>query len=260
MTMKFNDLKNAFPKKEIGQDVVELLSSPIKSSIRGMTTKDIKEVLKAIEKQDEYLIQQAFDAILDRCVVDLDGGPFDVNSLLSQDRYYLLLKIRQKTTGDVCKINHPCPVSKKMVEGITIDLGSCLQVKKFEGESLFKEYLLKDNIKMTLGPITRGEEKIIEKYLKKIKDGNSIIERRYATYAALVKDIYIKTDKEFEKVEMIFDDKIKFIIECCSNVELKLIDEFIKELDFGATIKFNFKSDDYENENEEVNLISFFIM
>lgn len=257
------DLRTEFVKEtasSIPQAAVPLLSDKnIKATIRPMTVKEQREVLKAMEKRDEYLINQAFDAILDHCVVKLDDKPFNNDTLFTQDRIYLLLKIHQLTNGNVAKISHVCPKTGNIVNGIEVDLEKCMKLDFFEGTDIKAVRDITPSIRFILSPITRKMEKEIEKFTKK-KD--TLTDRRFAAYGAIIDKIEMKNDKsEYEEVsDLTLENKIQLITDLCQPKHLEIFDTYLKSLTFGIKVLFHFKTDDYENEEEEANLLSFFIM
>jgi hypothetical protein len=258
---KFDDFKKKFAletNKDIPQDVVDLPSGFGKATIIPMKVKEQKDFLKALEKQDEYLINEAFDKILIRCVIFINGNPCDIDALCIQDRSYLLLMIR-KLTNPKAKISHICPVSEKVYTNIEIDM-TTLETEKFEGTSLTKEELVSLNIKILLGPVYRKDEKDVEKWLKSKSKDKSVIDKKYCGYAAVVKEIFIRDDEnsDWQPQQFSFDNKVEFITEMCSQTVTASIDEFIKTLNFGIKTTFNFKSDEFEGEQEAM-LISFFM-
>lgn len=260
----FNDFKKSLAKnKDISEDVITLPSNKnTKLTIRPMKVKEQRAILKALEKKDEYLVNTAFDQLLERCVISVDGESFDCDDLIIQDRSYVLIKIRQLSTGNEAKISHICPVSGKVVNDIEIDLND-LDVDFFDDEEeLAKEIQLSDSVKVKVGPVTRKDEKQMDKWAKNSKDKDSIIDKRYCAYASIIKEIQFKGEdaEDFEKVETTYEQKVQFVVDSCSHKDLEKFDEYLKTLDFGIRLKFHFKSDEYENEEEEVNLISFFIM
>lgn len=265
MTISFKDFKSKFAKdrnQSIATGVIELPSNRSKATLKPMVNKDLRDVLKAMEKRDEYLMNEAFDKILEKCVVDIDGKPLDNDSLCIQDRMALLLAIRKLTTGPQAKISHVCPESQKVVTDIEVDLDKCVETKYFEGSTLEKEIELNESIKVVVGPLTRKQEKEIDKWTKKSQSRDSMIDKRYAAYASIIKSIKAKNDEGiWDDVSMEqFDDKVSFVTDICSMNQTKAFDDFIKGLDFGIKVKIHFKSDVYENDQEEVPLISFFIM
>lgn len=260
----FSDFKKKFAlelNKDIPETVVELPSGLGKASIISMKVKEQKDFLKALEKTDEYLINEAFDKLLQRCVLNINGEPVEVDNICIQDRNFLLLEIR-KLIGTKAKISHMCPVSEKMHNNIEIDLEKNLEVTYFKGKSLTNTIEILNGIKLEVGPVTRKNDKDIELWLKKQKDKSSIIDRRYCGYAALIKNISVKNKDsgQYEDEILSFENKVEFIVEMCPTKVLEQLDEYYKSLDFGIKIRFHFKSDEYENENEEAMLLSFFIM
>ena len=257
---KFDDFKKKFAveiNKDIPQDIVTLPSGFGQATLIPMKVKEQKDFLKAIEKQDEYLINEAFDRILTKCVFSINGNPCDVDSLCIQDRSFLLLMIR-KLTNPKAKISHICPVSEKVYNNIEIDMNT-LQTKNFENESLTETVTITPNVKAVLGPVYRRDEKEVEKWLKVKSKDKSIIDKKYCGYAAVVKEILVQNDKsEWIKEELSFDNKVEWLVEVCPKSVTDSIDKFINTLDFGIKTAFNFKSDVYEGEQEAM-LISFFM-
>ena len=264
MTLKFDDFKKKFAlevNKTIPQDVVELPSSGAKATIRPMKVREQKEVLKALEKRDEFLINEALDGVLSNCVVTVNDEPFDGDKLCIQDRTYLLIRIRQLTTGPKAKISHLSAKTGQVHDNIEIELDK-LTVDKYSGKGLTRTLDITEQIKVHVGPVTRKNEKDIEKYLKSRKD-QSLIDRRYAAYAAIIKSISMKEEgsEVFERLDLTFDQALEFVNQMLGHNELKLLDTYIQEeLDFGVRLTFHFKDGEYENPKEELALISFFIM
>jgi len=250
-------------EKQIAEKTVELPSNRKRASIRPMKVKEQRAVLKAIEKRDEYNINNAFDAILDKCVVSIEDEPYENDDIVIQDRTFLLIKIQELSTGSKTKISHINPETEEVVNDIEVDI-SKFPVNYFEGE-LEKEVQLSEHIYAKLGPVTRGDEKDIDRWIRKNKSEESLIDRRYCAYASVIKSIFSKDiDEETEEqsiteYDVSFDDKVKFIDENCSSEELKVIDNFIKTLNFGIELKFHFEDNGYVNEEEEANILSFFI-
>lgn len=269
MSTSFKDFKKKFvidANKDAPQAVVELPSNRAKAAIRGMKVKEQKEFLKALEKRDEFLINEAFDKILSSSVLSIDDNSFDGDKLCVQDRMFLLIKIRQLSSGDKITIPHVITDSegKERTEQIEVDMTS-FKVEYKEGK-LNKEVFLNDDTKIILGPSTRKNEKDLEKWIKNkgiAKD--SLVERRFSAYATLIKEIWFKpTDEkgnksDWEQVTISFDEIIEFVIDACSEKDLKQFEEYVKELDFGLRLKVPVKLENYQNDEEEVNLISFFI-
>lgn len=263
---KFDDFKKKFAiemNKDIPQDVVELPSGAGKATIIPMKVKEQKDFLKALEKQDEFLINEAFDKLLTKCVVSINSNPCDIDALCIQDRTYLLLMIK-KLTNPKAKISHICPVSEKVYSNIEIDMNE-LKTENFQGKTLTQEFSLSQSIKLVLGPVYRKDEKEVEKWLKAKSKDKSLIDKKYCGYSAVVKEVLVKNEKEeWEPQQLSFENKVDFIIDMCPQSVIAAIDEFIKTLNFGIKTTFNFKSENpdgtviFEGEQEAM-LISFFM-
>lgn len=257
----FSDFKKKYSidqSKEIPQGAVTLPSNGTKATIRPMKVKEQKDFLKAFEKKDEFLLNEAFDRILSSCVISVDDKPYDNDVICVQDRTFLLIKIRQLTSGDKIKIPHYSADSDK-VQQIEVDI-SKFPVETHEG-NLNSEIDVSESVKLVLGPVTRKNEKDLEKYLKSKGDlKDSVIERRYCAYAALIKEIKSKDDKgEWSKVDATYENMVEFVTSHCSEKELKQIDEYTKTLDFGIRLKLSDAAES-SDVNDEASLLSFFII
>lgn len=262
MPLKFDDIKKKIAletNKTIPQGVVDLPSNGAKALIRPMKVREQKEVLKALEKGEEYLINEAFDAILANCVITINDEPFDSDKLCIQDRAYLLIKVRELTTGPKAKIVHISPETQKKHD-VELELDK-LVINKYQGTGLYKSIDIAPSVKMNLGPVTRKNEKAIEAYMRENKKESSLVDRRYAAYAAILKSLTAETEEGgTEVVELTFAQSLEFI-SSLTQKELDLFDNYIKsELNFGIDLHFHLKDGSYDNPKEELALLSFFIM
>lgn len=263
----FKDLKvqiNKEMKTSIATAVVELPSNKAKATIRPLKTKDAREFLKALEKQDEVLVGEAFDKMLMASVDTINGDPVDVENMNLKDRVFLLIKIRELSSANkTVKITHVCPISSKVYNDIPVDISTF--TVKYPEQPLTMVLNPVENIRLTIGQVTRKNEKDIQKWMASKDKKTSTVDLRYCTYAALIKSIEMKNSEteEWEKVsDMTFDNYVEFVVDTLREVDLKALDEFMKSLDYGIKMTFHFKSDaaDYENDHEEANLLSFFII
>lgn len=258
-SLSLNDLKKrlATNSGDIPESVVELPSNKQKATIRPMKVKEQKSILKAIEKRNEYLVNESFDILLDKCVISVDGEPFDNDDIILQDRKFLLIKIQELTNGPKSKIQHINHKTGDLIKDVEVDISE-LDVIYFEGE-LYKEIQLSDTLFINVGPITRKGEKEIERWTKKNKAEDSVIDKRYCGYASLIKRIIVKDD-EVTEYNLSFDEKVQFISDNCSSSQLKEIDKYVKTLDFGIQLKVDINTEEYTSEEEEdISIISFFI-
>jgi len=260
MSKSFKDLRKhiAVSTNEVPDFSTELPYLKKKASYRAMKNKELKSFLKAIEKKDEYLINDALDKILEYCVISIDGKPFDNNELCIQDRTYLLLKVRQASLGDIAKFPHIYKEDAQPVE-VTVDISEFPIV--YKEESVEEIVQLNDAVRVTLSPVTRATEKELESWIKKNGSKESMIDRRYCAYAALISNVEMLSDdnKEWEHVTLSFEERVKVVEEMCGPTDIENFNKITEKLDFGVKLYFKFKHEDYENEKEEINLLSFFI-
>jgi len=261
----FQDLKKKLTiekNSNVPQKSCSLPSNGAKALIIPMKVRDHKDLLKALQKSDEYLINEAFDTILQNSVIKVDDKPFDVDDLCQQDRGFLLLEVRKLTAGPIAKISHECPISHKVISDIEIDLDT-LKVDYYKGDSIIREIKVSENVKFVYGPFTRKDEKAMEKWMKTQGKDFSFLDRKYGIYAGLIRQGFLMNEetKEWEEVPMDFLQKLEFVNNSFTQDDIKTIDTYIKEeLDFGVRIRFPFKSDVYQNDEEEGDVVSFFIM
>jgi len=261
MSKTFKDLKARLSKnKEFSECVAELPYLRRKATYRPMKNKEIKSFLKALEKKDEYLINQSLDEILEECVLTIDGEPFNPDEICTQDRTFLLVRIRQSSIGDEAKFPHIYDEDKPPKE-VEIDI-SDLETTYLEQE--IKEPVeVSGGVKIYVEPILRKTEKEMEKWIKTHAARDSVIDRRYCALAALVGKVEIKNDDDdevWDEVDLSYADKVKFLVEYCNPRDLEKIEKAADKLKFGIDMTFHFQHDDYEIEKEEINLLSFFII
>lgn len=264
MAKDFKDLRKKISidrKTEIPEHSAELPYLKRRVSYRSMKNKELKSFLKALEKRDEYAINASLDAILDSCVTTIEDEPFNNDDLCIQDRTFLLIKVRQATLGDIAKFPHVYAEDKDPVE-VDVDISEFPVVYREEPVDMVIK--LSSGVRVYLGPVCRGTEKSMEAWTKKNASRDSVVDRRYCAYAALIEKVEINESEEgesenWEEVDLTFDDKVKFIEEYCSPSDIDKFDKVSDELDFGIKLTFSFKHDGYENEEEEINLLSFFI-
>ena len=268
-SLSFKDFKKTVVinnNKDAPQASVDLPSNRAKALIRPMKVKDQKDFLKALEKRDEFLINEAFDKILSACVISINDEPFDNDKICVQDRMFLLIKIKELSSGSKINIPHVITDSegKEKTQQIEVDMSTFNIVYK-EGD-VEQEMFINPDTKLILGPSTRKNEKDLEKWIKtKAVSKESIVERRFSAYATLIKEIWFRqTDekgekKDFEQISTSFDETVEFVIDVCTDKDLRKFEEYAKELDFGIKLVVPVHLPGYDNDNEEVNLISFFI-
>jgi hypothetical protein len=211
--------------------------------LRPFTTKEQKAILKAIEKEDQVLIGEAFDQLLRQCVINDKFRPED---LLSKDRECLLIKLRQESVKEEYSYNWSCAKCKK--DNVkTVEL-SDLPFNELVGQGNKTKIIELDTFdaKLELGVSTRDDEKKILKYAQR---NSSVKEERLSqteilngAYAAVIKDMIsiekkdikdeegnVTTEEREIKEKVGFDDRIK-ILESISIADKSKIKVFFDEL------------------------------
>lgn len=241
----------------VPNDYVELPYMKRRATYRHMKNNELKDLLKAVEKQDEFLINSVLDTILDKCVIDIDGEPYESDKITLADRIYLLLMIRKSTFGDDCKIQLP---HIKEDTNLSVNVKISQFEVKYQEDSLFTLLHLNDEVKISLDCICRKDEKDLETYLRSLKT-DSLNDRRYGLYAAIIKNFFIKNeDGEFKPEPVTFNDKVKYILEYADKNVINQIENFLKNMDFGIKLETTIHTDKYSNEKEELHFLSFFMI
>lgn len=228
----FNQFKVA--KKEVPDCKFKLPGSGEDIYFTPFTTKDQKSLLKTMEKDDNDLIQEAFDSLLRKCVVN-DG--FNPYSLYPKDREALLINLRNESVteeythawtcrneidedGKVCGAKNETRLSL-----------SNLDMKPLEVKDFKKEISLdsKPNFVLLMDMTNRGDEKEILSYTRKNSKGMkdlSKAELLYATMASFIKGLKCGDQEE---MDFKFEQKID-IIESLSLNDRNKIQKYITEL------------------------------
>lgn len=258
----FTDLRKklAQERSSVPEFSVQLPYLKKNATFRAMKNKELKNFLKALEKKDEYLINEAFDRILDNCVVNVEGHTsFEPDNLTIQDRTYLLLQIRRESRGNIANFPHVIDGHDTPIE-VEIDIDELLV--EYKDEPVEDEIKIKDtSFTIVLGPPTRGDEKDMENWLKTHGAKNNMADRRYCSYATIIKQVKVESEDGQEVYNLTYDEKVKLISDHLQPSDIVPLTEFVeKELDFGVKLEFHCVSGDYENESEEINILSFFII
>jgi uncharacterized protein (UPF0335 family) len=262
-------------KKEVPDSRYVLPGSKKEIFFKPFNTKDQKAILKAIEKDDQILVQEAFDQVLRRCVMN-DG--FNPEDLYVKDRECLLIRLRKESVSEDYTHHWKCSEcdtdNTKTVELESIDMKSPVEKSIYSKEITLKSM----DVNIVLGNTTRSDEKKIFTQAKKmsIKGEPSQAELINATYAAVIKQI-----KKKEMVKVTGDDgeetevpketyiNIKFkdrleMLEVMTMDDKKLIKEYFLELkSYGFDMKIDnlvCKECTHTEEDDEIDWTDFFIM
>jgi hypothetical protein len=233
-----NDVLSQFKnlKKDIPDCKFDLPGSGESIFFRPFTTKDQKALLKAMEKDDYDLAQEAFDALLNRCVSN-DG--FNALNLYPKDRESLLIALRKESVKDeyedswICR-NEVGDGDEKTECGHenTVELKlSELDFTQLDKGSFLKEIPLTDrDCTLVMDMAKRGDEKNVMNHAKKHSKGlkdTSRTELLHATMASFIQSIKMG---EEEVTDLPFTDKVA-IIDDLSMADRASVQEYIKELE-----------------------------
>ena len=132
----------ALPKIDFVTYELKLPSSEQKIKYRPFLVKEEKILLIAAESKNNEQILLALEQVITNCLLD----QVDISILPSFDVEYIFLKIREKSMGEIIKVNIVDPEEKKKFE-VDVDLSKVV-VKKNTSFDDYKNCVLKMNLKM----------------------------------------------------------------------------------------------------------------
>jgi hypothetical protein len=181
-------------KKDIPEIRYVLPGSQEELLLRPFTTKEQKAILKAIEKEDQILIGEAFDNLLKQCVI---SDKFKPETLLAKDRECLLIKLRQESVKESFSHAWKCEeCGRENKKQISIEELKFKEV--VEGSIKTKEIELDNyDCKLVLGNTTREDEKNILSFAKR----NSGIKSKEISQTEILSGAYASVIKGFKTTE-----------------------------------------------------------
>lgn len=210
---------------------LQLLGSDKEIEIRPLTTNDMKRLL-VFENQDDPLIgEEILDEMLNNVILTED---FNVDDLYIQDRYYLFIKIREKTKGSKYSFDIKCPNNNncKNVISKTVNLND-LEITNMNPLKNQSVEVLDNQLKLHMGHIKRGEQKEAYSLIdKKLTNTEKQVEMILSDLALSVKSI---TSPEGEDNPTI-QEKID-LIGNLPQQEYDKIREWKDNNDFGINLK-----------------------
>lgn len=198
--------------------------------LRTFTTKEQKLVLKAIEKEDQLLINEAFDTLITNCVVSPN---FKVGSLLTKDRDALLITLRKESVKDNFNFNWQCSnIDCQATNNENIQLDTIKFKDLKNKKSLSKELKLSDrDQKLLLKLPTRDLEKKMFKYVSVSSKKVSAVDVMNTTLAISIDKLIVKgEDGKTQKLDVSFEDKVTILDEIDIS-DKKKIEEFLKGIE-----------------------------
>jgi len=199
------------PKIDIATFEMKLPSNGTKIRYRPFLVKEEKILLIAAESKDNDQILRAMEQVINNCLLD----PIDIDSLPSFDVEYIFLKLREKSIGEIIKVNVTDPEVNKKFE-VQIDLNKIIVKKSNKHEKRIK---LNDNLYfemkypnmktiLSLNPSKTMVENgfdIVINCIDKIYDKDSIYDPKEYTKKELQEFLENFTQEMFEKINNFFD-------------------------------------------------------
>jgi uncharacterized protein (UPF0335 family) len=260
-------------KKELPEIRYVLPGTQQELFLRPFTTREQKAILKSLEKNDQVLVGEAFDELIQKCVINKG---FNVGDMYSKDRECLLIKLRLESVKEDFSHTWTCEHCKTSNTHI-MDLKKLTYEENVNQSMMEKRVKLENNNStLILGMSTRDDEKKILRHAKKntstIKNDVSQTEVLNAAYASVIKSIITTVEKVDQKtgktveeqVTMFvpFDDRLKILEHLTMNDRME-IKKFFEELEsYGFDLKLgDLKCASCGKEQEEsLEWMSFFIM
>lgn len=230
--------------------------------MKPFTTSDQKSILKALEKEDNILVQEAFDQVLRNCVLSEN---FDPTKLYTKDRECLLIELSKNSVKDDIEHTWKCgSCGKKNKLKLSIDSLNFSDI--VEGSIVEKEITFDDfDFTVKLKNTTRDDEKKITMLGKKAGDKNGISQSEVITaiFASVIKEAKVLNGDGIEVFEPIkFEDRVK-IFEQLTISDKKKIESFFKEVKnygYDLTVKDTTCNHCPEISDVTIGWIDFFIM
>jgi hypothetical protein len=235
-----NVLKQFSQSKKIVPDIRYVLpGSKEEIFMRPFTTLEQSIILKAMEKEDSALIQEAFDKILVNCVTNKNFNPL---KLYSKDRECLLITLSKESVKDTISHTHKCEHCSFENE-LKINIDDLKYEDCVEG-SIMEKIITFDSYDFTvkLMNTTREDElKIVNVSKKNNKNEISQSDVFSSSFASVIKQYKVTTQKEVLKngvpevvtvesfEDLKFEDRLE-IYKQLSMSDKKKIEAYFKEL------------------------------
>jgi hypothetical protein len=211
--------------------------------MRPFTTKEQKGILKAIEKEDQVLINEAFDQLIINCV--LTKG-FNIDELLTKDRDAILIELRKESVKNDFSFQWKCSECDN-VNKETMDLDK-LKFKKLKSKSSLEKVIEltgRNGLKLSLKLPTRKFEKMLYSEVSKNgKDEISAIDILNTTLAVSISKLIVPpSDSEVaeHEIEIDFKQRLSLLDEMDIDDKTK-IESFLQGIDsYGYDMKIGKK-------------------
>jgi len=231
----------------------KLPGSGEKVQFKPVTTSQLKRLLIYEDEDDPMIIEDALDEIITTSVISED---FDIDKLILQDRFYLLLDIRKKTKGNSYTFTYTCPKCKSQsMQSINLNE---LPVNTIP-EDIDPFIRVNNKMKLRLDYLTRGEQKEINQLIKADKSIDSDIKRiaelSILHHASGIKEVKAGKDN----IDNLPLTEKKYIVENVPSAIYAQIKEWFADNDFGVEFEFEIKCNSCDfNEKRAIPMENFF--
>jgi hypothetical protein len=219
MSIKLRDHINSY------EFTCELPSDGRSITFKPFTTGQMKKMLVYENSTDPFMIESILDDIMNECVITED---FFVDELLLQDRFYLLLKIRENSKGDIYNFNYTCSKCN-MTSPKSIKISE-MKVTPMDVDET--PIVINDKISVKMKLITRGEQKEVYKRVnrKKLTTTEKFVEVVTMSVAQSM-NTFIVGDEEDSNIPL--EDKIDLIDNGIPTSGFETLKKWLEDNDFG---------------------------
>lgn len=195
--------------------------------IKPITTGQLKKLLVHENDDNPLIVDKILDELMAESVIT-DG--FNIDKLTLQDRFFLLVELRKISKGNIYKFSIICEkCGAQSLQAIELDK---LKVKKLSDKTKY-DVKLDDNITITMGYITRGEQK---EAFKRIKPNDTttmkMADMATLSYASAIKAVKLPDGGN----SMALDDSIYMVDHMTQNMYDKMT-EWVRDNNYGIEFK-----------------------
>jgi len=229
----------------------ELPGSGEKIKYKPITTNQVKSLLVYENETNPIVIEEAFDDLIKSCVIT-EG--FDINELLLQDRYFILIQLRKVSKGEQFEFQFTCPECGS--DNLThIDFNKFKITKR--ADKIENKIKIADEIFLYIDHITRGKQKEAYKNIDKSLAAN-MLQAEMAFNSIAMSIIGIETPDGIE-TDLTTEDKFHIM----DNISFNIFDDIKKWYevnDFGIdlTYKYGCVHCNWVSEDEKLEITSNF--
>lgn len=214
-------------EKQFSEHLVRLPFQKVDIFYRPLKTREQKVLLKAIESNEDVLINRAFDEVI-QAIVTKWNGIRDPKEMYLKDRFYLLLSSRAKSKSSEIIFTPDCPLCGNKSEKIVLDIDKA-EVKELPDELRTRKVKLLDGrYSLVLEPPRRKDE--IEKDKYKRDHSDEFKNRQLSIEGFLTEALMIQSvEAEGEKELVDFPHRVQ-IMDSLTGLDKEKIDEYVNEI------------------------------